>query len=67
MIYLKPGQALLLEGASLIGHYRDCPTVMDIKYTKICLWAIGGARNPNLQVVIAMRRVYVASIRLDFH
>ena len=40
---------------------------MDIKYTKICLWAIGGARNRNLQVVIAMRRVYVASIRLDFH
>ena len=40
---------------------------MDVKYTKICLWAIGGARNPNLQVVIAMRRMYVASIRLDFH
>ena len=28
--------------------------------------ATTGARNPNLQVVITLRRMYVASIRLDF-
>ena len=34
---------------------------------RLSLWATRGARNPNLQVLLRMRRMHVASIRLDFH
>ena len=30
------------------------------------LRATRGARNPNLRLLLSMRRMYVASIRLDF-
>ena len=36
------------------------------KSFKLLLRAIRGARNPILQVVLRMRRMYVAIVRLDF-
>ena len=38
-----------------------------LESTMILLRATKGARNPNLQVVTRMRRMYVASSRLNFH